>query len=134
MTVILYEVNLGTPNAGDGDPLRTAMSKINKNFAILSQNPTITFEIKTVSFTAESFKTYLIDTSQNPITGTLPLNPVQGDTIRFIDSVGSFSVNNFTVGRNGKKIGGFNADIVLSTNWICKTYQYINTTIGWVEL
>lgn len=134
MTATRYVLNLGTPGGGDGDPIRTAFSKIEKNFAILFGDASGQFVGKSESFAVDVAKTYLVDARTIAVTGTLPSAPELGDTVRFVDAFGSFATNNFTIGRNGKKINGVASNTVMSTNFSNITLQFINDTIGWVTL
>lgn len=58
-----------------------------------------TIEISS-DITAESNYTYLVDTSSNPITLTLPANPFKGDTITIADAAGSDPSNPSGFGLN----------------------------------
>lgn len=62
------------------------------------------FDILSDNFTADSGKRYGIDTRIKSITSNLPLSPLIGDAIFFVDAFGSFSTNHFIINGNGKQI------------------------------
>jgi hypothetical protein len=59
---------------------------------------------KIAAFTAESWKSYLIDTSAGSFSITMPASPMVGDQIGFCDLAGTFGTNNLTLLGNGNSV------------------------------
>lgn len=89
------------------------------------------FSVEDLSFNAEAYGAYFVDTSSNAVTVTLPASPSTGDTIRFFDIAKTFDTNVFTVGRNGKLIQGDAEDLVVSTESAAFELVFSNDTYGW---
>jgi hypothetical protein len=75
---------------------------------------------------------YLVDTTSNTVTITLPENPVTGNYIRVVDAAGNSSVNIISVARNGKNIQGNAQDLDITSPRAGITLVYYDTTNGWV--
>ena len=73
----------------------------------------------------------LVDTTNGPITITLPTFPTLGTTISIVDS-GNASVNNITVSPDGKFINGEPADITIAGNYGAATF--VSDGINWTVL
>jgi len=87
----------------------------------------------TASISVAAGKGYLLDTTSNTITCTLPASPSLGDTVNFIDYAATFDTNNLTVGRNGKRIQGLDADLVVATERAAFALVYSGATNpGWL--
>ena len=69
---------------------------------------------KTSNFTAVAEKGYLLNTAGGAVTVTLPASATAGDKITIVDATASASANNITIARNGLKIYGGSADVILS--------------------
>lgn len=87
--------------------------------------------IKTAAYTAIAGDAIQADTTGSAFTLTLPASPASNDLLRIADYAGTFATNNLTVGRNGSNIMGLAEDMVISTNNISITLQYIDATQGW---
>ena len=87
--------------------------------------------IKTNNFTTLKGFVYLVDTTSGPITGQLPATPSVGDLVGFVDLTGKFSINNFTIGRNGSEIMNLSEDMIVSDNY-SRVYLMYETNNGWV--
>ena len=74
---------------------------------------------------------YFIDTTAGAQTANLPGSPQTGDQVRFIDLASTFDTNNLTIGRNGNKINGATADLVVSTEDSAIGLVYTGATYGW---
>ena len=74
---------------------------------------------------------YFIDTTSGAQTANLPASPQTGDQVRFIDLASTFDTNNLTIGRNGNKINGATADLVVSTEDSAIGLVYTGATYGW---
>lgn len=77
------------------------------------------YDVVTISTStnAVSGKTYLIDTTTNNVTLTMP-TPALNSFVRFKDKSGNASVKNITAARNAaEKIEGLSADRVFSADW-----------------
>jgi len=73
----------------------------------------------------------LVNTSGGTITGTLPASPNAGAEIQVIDARGSFGTYAFTLVRNGKLIGGVDADYELDVSSKMYSVVFIDDTYGW---
>lgn len=73
-----------------------------------------------------------VDTSGAARTVTLPVSPIIGDEVSFVDSDYAFDTNALTVGRNGENIAGSAADLVVNTEGAGFTLVYSgDATTGW---
>jgi len=71
---------------------------------------------KTAAYTALEKDYIFCDTSIAGFTITLPLSPIAGSTIGFMDSKGTFTTNNLIIGRNTNTIMGLAQDLTISTD------------------
>ena len=86
---------------------------------------------KTASFTAVSGNGYFVNTTSGAITVTLPAGSA-GDIVSLADYTNTWQTNNVTVTPNGSdKIGGTNANAILSTEGQSVTFVYVDDTEGW---
>jgi hypothetical protein len=83
------------------------------------------------SYDVNSGSEYFIDTTNDIINLTLPITPVLGDTVEFVDVAGLFETNNLTILRNDEKIMGLAEDMIVSTNNTSLKLVYSNTVYGW---
>jgi hypothetical protein len=74
---------------------------------------------------------YFVDTTNYPITMTLPASATIGQQIRFNDLAGTFATNAMTVARNGHKIQGVADDLLVSNTQASFGLVYSNSTYGW---
>lgn len=107
------EINSLAGNEDTGDA-------VNVNWVERTSNTTITAGEK-----------YILDTS-SALTITLPASASIGDQIRIIDGTGNAATNNITIGRNGHKIQGSAADMVIDVDRAALGLVYYNATHGWV--
>jgi hypothetical protein len=82
---------------------------------------------KSANFDAERNNIYFIDT--NAIVATLPAAPAVGDTVQFIDAVGTLTT--FTVGRNGKPIMSLAEDLTVDVTYFAFSLVFQGDTNGW---
>lgn len=87
---------------------------------------------RTVSTTYSAGSNDRILCTTGGFTITLPLSPLVGDTIQFIDINGVFGSSNLTVARNGQKIQNLNEDLILDVNGAIVTLFYSGATFGWI--
>ena len=87
--------------------------------------------VVTGSITASAGDALFVDTTAAPVSITLPPTAFQGDSIAFADHAGFFAVNNLTVLRNGKNIGGIADDMVVDVSRAAFNLIFSNTK-GWV--
>jgi hypothetical protein len=86
---------------------------------------------RTANTTITAGEKYILNTS-SALTITLPASASIGDEIRIIDGTGNAATNNITIGRNGHKIQGSAADMVIDVNRAAFGLVYYNATHGWV--
>ena len=90
-----------------------------------------TGSIKTSTFTAANGEGYFANTSGGAFTMNLPAGVV-GNIVSVVDYTNTFQTNNLTISPNGtEKIGGINADSILSTEGQSVTLVYVDATEGW---
>jgi len=95
-------------------------------------NPWATFTADgSTALTVASNDRYFVDTTAAAQTVTLPASPQTGDQVSLIDLAGTFDTNNLTIGRNGLKIMGQTADMVISTEDAGIQLVYTGSTYGW---
>jgi len=100
----------------------------------LTDQSTTDLTVKTSNFTITSSslgKIYLLDSSSNTVTATLPASPNNGERVKFIDVAGSASTNNITIGRNGNNIQGSASDLTVTTNRAAFELMFV-TSYGWI--
>jgi hypothetical protein len=83
------------------------------------------------NITAEKSFVYFVDTSAGAINITLPATASLGDIIKINDLAGTAGTDNITILRNGHKIQGAEADLVIDYNNATVELIYSNTTYGW---
>lgn len=93
-----------------------------------------TWVVKSGAYTAKPSDGVFVDTSGGVVTITLPLSPSIGDRVLISDFTRSFSANNCTLGRNGEKINGVAADLVLVNNGFGAEFVFANTAEGWIAV
>ena len=88
---------------------------------------------KTTTYTAFAGDNIFADTSGGAFTITLPASPVQGDTVSFIDSEGTFDTSNLTIEPGSEKIMSNTAgdEMVVDTNNAAFALVYQDSTFGW---
>jgi hypothetical protein len=91
-----------------------------------------TWQERTSSFTAVAGESYFVNTTDNPITVTLPPTASLGDTIKIVDAGGTFETNVCEIELNGKKFNGSTINPVLSSNRIVRTFVFYNEDRGWL--
>ena len=62
---------------------------------------------------------------------TLPVAPIAGDTITFIDAVGTAGSTNFTIARNGKPIQSLSEDLIVDVASASFDLVFYNNVTGW---
>lgn len=87
--------------------------------------------VVTAAATAEAGKIYACDTTAAAFTLTLPAAPRPGMRVSALDYAGTFGTKPLTLGRNGSKIAGAAADMVLNTNGAGATLVYVDAVHGW---
>ena len=86
---------------------------------------------KTATFTATAGEGYFCDTSSGAFTVNLPAGTA-GNSFAVADYTNTFQTNGLTISPNGsQKIGGVNADVVLSTEGQSAYFVYVDDTEGW---
>ena len=86
---------------------------------------------KTATFTAVSGDGFFANTSGGAFTMNLPTG-TPGAIVAVADYTNTFQTENLTISPNGsQKIGGVNADVILSTEGQSVTFVYVDDTEGW---
>jgi len=86
---------------------------------------------KTATFTATAGEGYFCDTSSSAFTVNLPAGTA-GNSFAVADYTNTFQTNNLTISPNGtNKIGGVNANVILSTEGQSAYFVYVDDTEGW---
>jgi hypothetical protein len=83
------------------------------------------------TFLAAANDRYFVDTTAAACTINLPVSPLTGDQIRFVDVAGTFDTNNLTIGRNSLKIMGLTENLIVSTENSSIGLVYSGATYGW---
>lgn len=83
------------------------------------------------SMSIESGARVLVDTSNNPVTLSLPFAPVPGDTIRIRAAEDTFSQYPLILNRNSRKISARDKDVVVQTNMVGFALIYVEDEVGW---
>ena len=89
---------------------------------------------KTATFSAVSGDGFFCNTTSSAFTCNLPAGSA-GAIVSLADYAGTWQTNGLTVSPNGsEKIGGVNADVVLSTEGQSVTLVYVDSTQGWLNI
>lgn len=80
----------------------------------------------TANYTASANEFLQVDTTTVAITVTLPLATAANDTIKFLDTKGTFDTNALTIARNGNTIMGVAEDMIVDTKNISFGLVFIN--------
>ena len=89
------------------------------------------FSDASIDFTADVNSGYLINTSTSAITVLLPPTPPIGSKFSYIDLVGTFNTNNFTIDPNGNNFYGTMQQYLASSLNESGTLIYTGATYGW---
>ena len=81
--------------------------------------------------TSTDFNAYLVDTTNNTITATLPASPSNGQRIKMIDIGNNLSTNNLTINRNNNTIQGDASDLTVAIDRSTIELMFVST-YGWV--
>jgi hypothetical protein len=93
--------------------------------------PYVVWSVVSTATTCAVWNGYFVDTTNYPITMTLPASATIGQQIRFNDLAGTFATNAMTVARNGHKIQGVADDLLVSNTQASFGLVYSNSTYGW---
>jgi len=90
--------------------------------------------VKTSTFTVTAGEGFFCNTTGGAFTANLPAGTA-GSSFAISDYAATFQTNNLTISPNGsQKIGGVNADVVLSTEGQAVYFVYIDDTQGWINV
>jgi hypothetical protein len=73
---------------------------------------------------------YIVDTTDGPVTLTLPAELTVKDAIGIKDLEGTFSTNNLTIARNGHNIQGLAENFIGNVNGISIEFSYADVDNG----
>jgi hypothetical protein len=114
-----------------GDTINLAAGASQTGFGRTGTVDWQTGSIKTATFTAANGEGYFANTSGGAFTMNLPAGSA-GAIVSVVDYTNTFQTNNLTISPNGsEKIGGVQADAILSTEGQSVTFVYIDGTEGW---
>jgi hypothetical protein len=117
-----------------GDTIALASGASQSGFGRTGTVDWQTGSIKTSTFTAANGEGYFANTSGSAFNMNLPAG-VAGAIISVADYGGDFATNALTVVPNGSdKIGGINANAVLTTEGQSVTLVFVDSTEGWVTV
>ena len=77
--------------------------------------------------TSTDFNAYLVDTTNNTITATLPASPSNGQRIKMIDIGNNLSTNNLTINRNNNTIQGDASDLTVAIDRSTIELMFVST-------
>ena len=117
---------------GDADQALITNGSGVLSFSTISGGAAWQAVITAATKTAVAGEGYFLNTTSNAITLTLPGSASIGDFVSFVDYAGTFDTNNLTIARNGHKIQGATADLVVSTERAANTLVYVDATQGWL--
>ena len=130
---VASNVTLTLPNNdGDADQALITDGSGNLSFSTISGGAAWQAVVTSASKAAVAGEGYFLNTTSNAITLTLPGSAAIGDFVSFVDYAGTFDTNNLTIARNGHKIQGATADLVVSTERAANTLVYVDATQGWL--
>ena len=75
---------------------------------------------------------YLVGDRSANVVLTLPGSPSIGDTFRVVDGTGQANTFGIELNRNGERIQGQTANVVIDTSRAAGGYVYYNANNGWV--
>ena len=90
--------------------------------------------VKTANFNASVGEGYPVNTTSASVIATLPASASVGDTISFLDYLGTFGSNSFQVNPNGLKIYGNTSLHYVTINNTTFTLVYVDATQGWMPV
>ena len=117
---------------GDADQALVTNGSGVLSFSTISGGASWQAVVTAATKTAVAGEGYFLNTTSNAITLTLPGSASIGDFVSFVDYAGTFDTNNLTIARNGHKIQGATADLVVSTERAANTLVYVDATQGWL--
>ena len=132
------EVNTVEPQCGttltlgaSGDTVTLGSGASQSGFGRTGTVDWQTGSIKTSTFTAANGEGYFANTSSGAFNMNLPAGTA-GNIVSVVDYTNTFQNNNLTIIPNGsQKIGGQNANAILSTEGQSVTFVYVDDTEGW---
>ena len=135
-------IEKAVPNSGDWVHLATSqgsrkISIEDLNAAIGADSLNESYTLVTDSdspYSAAADDDLLVDTSNDPVTITLPASPQAGDKIMIIPYKDSYSTNNLTIDNNGNMIGGNNDSATVSKDGLALEMSWLGGTIGWAAI
>jgi hypothetical protein len=117
-------INVGTADKGNGDPIRTAFSKVNNNFTDL-YTAFRGWQVVRSDYTAQNGDRIIADTSGGPFSIALPSIPTEGFYVEIADG-GDFSANNLLL-TSEKPVEGFDQDIIFDIKGLSLEFVYVGT-------
>ena len=106
---------------------QSAYTTVNSN----SANWNGSYVTKTSNFTAAAGSYYIVNTTTDAVSCTLPLSPNIGDSIYFLDSLYTWTTNNFVIIGNGQNIEKQSDSVSMNISGISPTLVYAGGSSGW---
>ena len=85
------------------------------------------------NFVADSGTNYIVDTTNGPVTVTLPSAPTDGFSVSFTDYLGKFANNNLIINRSGTQtlIDGQTTRLILDNNFQSVELTWVQANNNW---
>jgi hypothetical protein len=118
-------INLGSSElAGDGESIRSAFDKVNKNFTEL-YIPFKSWQIARSDYVAQNGDRIIADTTDGSFTITLPQDPQEGFHVEIADG-GNFAENNLLL-ISVQPVEGFDQDIIFDIKGLNLEFVYVGS-------
>lgn len=92
---------------------------------------TASYTVTAQDFVITGASSWAVSTLSNTVTGTLPVTPYSGMTIRFLDANKTWAVNNFTIVRSGELIESIAENLNCDISGYSFSLTYVGGSVGW---
>ena len=91
----------------------------------------VTYTLTAQNFIMTYSSSWAVDTLSNTVSGTLPVSPSTGMTMRFLDARKTWATNNFVVVRSGQLIESLAENLNCDISGYSFSLTYVGGAIGW---